>query len=153
MRAPLKFLPALLALTLLYACSEQKKPCVLLHTGDGRTVRVGVELARTAGQRAMGLMYRKRLDSDRGMLFLFEREHTHQFTMRNTSLPLDMIFIDDSLHIAGTVEHTQPYANGPFGIERPSRHVLEVNAGFCSHHGIKAGDRVEFMHVPVAKTR
>ncbi|MBM4311581.1 MAG: DUF192 domain-containing protein [Deltaproteobacteria bacterium] len=138
----------LLALALLCAGCSEEKPSVELYPKNGSPVRVTVELARTAGQRSMGLMYRKKLAASRGMLFLFEQDEKHMFTMRNTSLPLDMIFIDATLAVAGIVENTKPYANGPFGIDRPSRHVLEVNAGFCARHGIAAGDRVAFHHVP-----
>ena len=111
-------------------------------------MQITVELARTAGQRSMGLMYRKKLGPARGMLFLFEQEQTQRFTMRNTSIPLDMIFIDSSLTVTGIIENTKPYANGPFSIDRPSRYVLEVNAGFCARHGITTGDSVVFAHVP-----
>ena len=127
----------LASLFLLSACSSDKNPSVVIHTQSGsKSVRVTVELARTAGQRSMGLMYRKRLGPARGMLFLFEQEQEQRFTMRNTSIPLDMIFIDSSLTVAGILENTKPYANGPFSIDRPSRYVLEVNAGFCAQHGI-----------------
>jgi len=143
-----KLLPLLLALALLCACSTEEKPYVELRPKNASPVRVRVELARTAGQRSMGLMYRKRLGAACGMLFLFEQEQPHAFTMRNTPLPLDMIFIDSSLTVAGMVKNTKPYANGPFAIERPSRYVLEVNAGFCARHGISAGDSVVFCNVP-----
>jgi len=146
MNSPWKLLPPLLALALL-TCCVQEKPAVVLHPENGSPARVIVELARTAGQRSMGLMYRKRLGSSRGMLFIFEQEQAHMFTMRNTSLPLDMIFINGSLRVAGIVENTKPYANGPFGIDRPSRYVLEVKAGFCARHGISTGDKVDFVHI------
>lgn len=142
------FLP-LLALLLICPCCAKEKPSVLIHTQHGSDpVRITVELARTAGQRSMGLMYRKKLGPTRGMLFLFEQEQIQRFTMRNTSLPLDMIFIDSALTVTGIIENTKPYANGPFRIDRPSRYVLEVNAGFCARHGISTGASVAFAHIP-----
>jgi hypothetical protein len=137
----------------MYAGCSEEKPCVILYPANGAAVRVRVELARTAGQRSMGLMYRKKLGAARGMLFLFEQDDRHRFTMRNTSIPLDMIFIDASPAVAGIIENTKPYASGPFGIDRPARYVLEVNAGFSARHGIAAGDRVAFAHVPGCEAR
>lgn len=142
------FLP-LLALLLLCPCCAKEKPAVIIHPQNGsKPVQIIVELAHTAGQRSLGLMYRKRLGHSRGMLFLFEQEQVQRFTMRNTSLPLDMIFIDSALTIAGIIKNTKPYANGPFSINRPSRYVLEVNAGFCARNGITAGDSVVFFNIP-----
>jgi len=143
----------LLALALLCTSCSEEKPSVVLHPAGGPAVRVTVELARTAGQRSMGLMYRKKLGASHGMLFLFEQDEKHRFTMRNTSIPLDMIFIDASPAVAGIVENTKPYANGPFGIDRPARYVLEVNAGFCARHGIASGDRVAFVQIPGFEAR
>jgi uncharacterized membrane protein (UPF0127 family) len=145
-------LPLLTLLMLCPSCAKEK-PCVVIHLKSGsEPVRVTVELAQTAGQRSMGLMYRKRLGPTRGMLFLFDREQAQRFTMRNTAIPLDMIFIDSSRSIAGIIENTKPYANGPFSITRPSLYVLEVNAGFCGRHGIAAGDTVVFQNLPVQNT-
>jgi uncharacterized protein len=149
MRKIQRFFPLFAALFMICACSADKKPSVMIHTQNGsKPVKVTVELARTAGQRSMGLMYRKKLGPARGMLFLFEQEQEQRFTMRNTPLPLDMIFIDSSLTVTGIIENTKPYANGPFSINRPSRYVLEVNAGFCARHGITTGANVVFAHIP-----
>ncbi len=139
----------LLALLLLCPCCTDEKPSVVIHPkNDSESVRVIVELARTAGQRSMGLMYRKRLGTTRGMLFLYDQEQTHRFTMRNTAIPLDMIFINSSQTVIGILENTKPYANGPFSINRPSRYVLEVNAGFCARNGIAISDNVVFHNFP-----
>lgn len=149
MRKIQRFFPLLAALLMMCACSADKKPSVMIHPQNGsKPVKVTVELARTAGQRSMGLMYRKKLGPSRGMLFLFEQEQIQRFTMRNTSLPLDIIFIDSALTVNGIIENAKPYANGPFSIDRPSRYVLEVNAGFCARHGITTGASVAFAHIP-----
>ena len=141
-------LPLLVLILLCMGCAE-KKPAVVLHTHDGSaSVTVDVELARTAGQRAMGLMYRTKLGRMRGMLFLFEQEQIHSFTMHNTLIPLDIIFMDSSGTVIGIIADTQPYARGPFCIGIPSRYVLEVNAGFCARHGIRPGDRATFVNIP-----
>jgi len=139
----------LLALLLLCPCCADDKPSVVIHPkNDSESVRVIVELAQTAGQRSMGLMYRKRLGPTRGMLFLYDREQIHRFTMRNTAIPLDMIFINSSQAVVGILTNTKPYANGPFSINRPSQYVLEVNAGFCTQNGIAIGDTIVFHNFP-----
>jgi uncharacterized membrane protein (UPF0127 family) len=153
MKTPRTLLALLLAPVLVCAGCAEEKPTVIFYPANGTEVRVTVELARTAGQRSMGLMYRKKIGAASGMLFLFEQDGRHRFTMRNTSIPLDMIFIDASPAVAGIVENTKPYASGPFGVDRPARYVLEVNAGFCARHAIAAGDRVAFVHVPGCETR
>jgi len=68
--------------------------------------------------------------------------------MRNTAIPLDMVFINSSRTVVGIVKSTKPYANGPFSIDRASRYVLEVNAGFCKQRGIAIGDSVIFLNIP-----
>lgn len=135
----------LLALSSL-AC--QHDPAVLIHLRNGDLVRVPVELAMTPEARARGLMYRHDLPPDAGMLFVFPETETQAFWMKNTPLPLDMIFIDERFRIVGLVEHAVPFSTSPLGPGRPSRYVLEVNAGFATRHHIRAGDRVEFRHVP-----
>jgi len=92
--------------------------------------------------RQLGLMYRKSLAKKSGMLFMFESERKHPFTMKNTYIPLDMIFITRSKKIAGIVKNTTPKTKGPYSIKTPSLYVLEVNAGFCKKNGIKKGDSV-----------
>ena len=78
------------------------------------------------------------------MLFYFDFEQKQQFTMRNTFIPLDMIFITGGMRIAGIAENTTPLTEGPYGVEAPSQYVLEVNGRFCREHGIAVGDRVLF---------
>jgi uncharacterized protein len=123
------------------ACSK-KGPAVCIEKKDGSLVCVSVETARTQAQRQLGLMYRRELPPDSGMLFFFDHEQKQAFTMKNTYIPLDMIFITSGRRIAGIAENTTPLAQGPFEVEAPSQYVLEVNGRFCREHGIAAGDRV-----------
>jgi uncharacterized protein len=135
----------LLAFLTLVACS--RGPHVVVHAARG-PVAVSVEIASTPATRERGLMYRNHLGADAGMLFLFPRDDDLQFWMKNTPLPLDMIFIDASHIIVGIVADTRPFRTQARGVGKPSRYVLEVHAGFCASHGIAAGDRVEFTAVP-----
>ena len=132
----------ILALPLLVACTQ--KPAVVIHAARGAVV-VKVEIADTVDTRARGLMYRKDLAPDAGMLFLFPTETLQNFWMKNTPLPLDMIFISANHRIVGIVANTRPFSTDPRVVEGPSKYVLEVNAGFSAKHGIVAGDQVEFV--------
>jgi len=118
----------------------QSQPEVCIQKISGEQIRVMVEVARTPAQRQLGLMYQKSLPKGKGMLFIGDGDIKQSFTMKNTLIPLDMIFIGGDKNIVGCVENTQPLNDGPYSIEKPSRHVLEVNAGFCRQHGIAAGE-------------
>ncbi len=144
-------LPALLVL----CCVNAKGPDspvpaarVVVETSAGARYPVRVELARTDAERSRGLMWRERLDPDAGMLFLFEESEPHGFWMKNTLIPLDMIFIGDDGRIVGIVESAAPQTTTPREVGAPSRYVLEVNGGFCAARGVRAGDRVRFENVP-----
>ncbi len=119
-------------------------PRVCVRKGDGTPACFTVEVVETPDQRQMGLMYRKSLAEKKGMLFIFETERPQAFTMKNTFVPLDMIFIDRARRIVGIVEDTRPLTKGPYKVEKPSMYVLEINAGLCRKYGIAAGDTVDF---------
>jgi len=120
---------------------------VVLQPKNGQPVTVYLEIADTPDTQALGLMYRVQLDLDRGMLFLFEHEVEHSFWMKNTSIPLDMIFIATDGRIVGVRPNTKPFSLAPITVGAASRAVLEVNAGFAAQHGIGAGDRVTYRHI------
>ncbi len=130
---------------LLAACTRQ--PQVVIHAAKGLAT-VSVEVADTPDSRAHGLMYRNDLGADAGMLFIFPTEAQQSFWMKNTPLPLDMVFIGSNRHIAGIVADTRPFTTNPQGVTAPSQYVLEVHAGFCAKHGIGVGNAVDFARVP-----
>lgn len=124
----------------------QKSPgpaTVLLH-GSGEPSRVTIELARTPRERAQGLMYRKQLGVNDGMLFLFDQSEVQKFWMKNTLIPLDMIFIGEDLRVVGVESNAEPLTTMARGPDLPSRYVLEVNGGWAEAHGVRAGTVVEF---------
>jgi uncharacterized membrane protein (UPF0127 family) len=130
------------------ACAnDTTAPRVVLHTSGG-DVPVAVEIAATPERQSLGLMYRKELGTDAGMLFVFPRSQHLTFWMKNTVLPLDMIFIGDDHHIVGIVKDAVPYTTTPREVAGESRYVLEVNAGFSDRRGVRAGDAVTFDGVP-----
>ena len=144
---------ALLLTTLASACPrpETKKNVlagparVAIKTGEGRETTVEVELARTEEQHRQGLMHRRELGENKGMLFIMPYAENQRFWMKNTFIPLDMIFIGDDLKVVGVVENAAPENTSTYEVGRPSRYVLEVNAGFCARNKVKAGDGVKFL--------
>lgn len=106
---------------------------------------VNVEVVETPEARQRGLMYRKQLAPDAGMLFIFERPEHHSFWMHNTLIPLDMIFITADWTILGTVENATPLTDSPRFVTGDSQYVLEVNAGFARRHGLQAGTSLRYV--------
>ena len=104
--------------------------------------RFNVEIADTPESRELGLMFRESLDKDKGMLFIFDDEAERTFWMKNTKIPLDMIFIDADNKIIHILT-AEPCAEEPCKIyspELPTKYVLEINAGESDKRGIKIGD-------------
>ena len=101
-----------------------------------------VELANTDDTRAQGLMYRKKMAADEGMLFDFRATEPVYFWMKNTYLSLDMIFITEDGTIAAIAENTVPLSEKVVPSGTPVRFVLEVIAGTAKRLGLKPGDRV-----------
>ncbi|HEV7258507.1 MAG TPA: DUF192 domain-containing protein [Bosea sp. (in: a-proteobacteria)] len=102
-----------------------------------------VEVMRTAEQRARGLMHRRYLPADRGMLFDFVRVEPVAMWMENTFIPLDMLFIRADGTIARIAENTEPLSQRTIPSGEPVLSVLEINGGISRTLGIKPGDRVE----------
>ncbi|HEY6703554.1 MAG TPA: DUF192 domain-containing protein [Xanthobacteraceae bacterium] len=101
-----------------------------------------VELASTPEEQAKGLMFRRELPEGQGMLFDFHREQPTSFWMKNTYIPLDMIFIRGDGRILRIAENTVPLSEALVSSGGPVRAVLEVNAGTARKLGIAPGDRV-----------
>ena len=110
---------------------------------SGQSHRFTVELANTEKQRAIGLMHRNTLAPDRGMFFDFQTERAEQFWMRNTFIPLDMLFIRSSGEIVFIAQNTTPHSDAPVGPAQPVQAVLELPGGTAARLGFKAGDVVQ----------
>lgn len=107
-----------------------------------------VELMLTEAHQERGLMYRKSLPDDRGMLFAWPTPSIHNFWMHNTCLPLDMLFIDKDGFVSGIVENAPTLNDGSRSIDCPVNYVLEVNAGWARRHGVRAGQFAKIEGVP-----
>jgi uncharacterized membrane protein (UPF0127 family) len=104
---------------------------------------VDAEIAQEDEERQRGLMYRTSLGEDEGMLFIFEIERELSFWMRNTCLPLDMIFISADGTIVNIEENTPTLTDENFESGCKARYVLETNAGWTRKNGVKAGMKVK----------
>ena len=124
------------------------EPRVRLEPSDGEPVTVRVEVARTARERERGLMFREHLDEDAGMLFVFPGAEPRSFWMRNTSIPLDILFIGADRRVLGVVADAEPLTDDPREVPGRAQYVLEVHAGFARRYGIAAGARASFIGVP-----
>jgi hypothetical protein len=102
-----------------------------------------VEVAKTPEERDRGLMGRKHLGKDEGMLFIFEAEDYHGFWMKDTLLPLSIAFIDRNGRIVGITD-MKPLTLISHLPPKPSLYALEMNKGWFSSHSIKVGDVVKF---------
>jgi uncharacterized protein len=123
-------------------------PATVLVNQAGDQWAVTVELARTEEERRQGLMFRWELKPDHGMLFIFPDVQSRKFWMKNTRIPLDMIFIAPDRTIAGIVANAEPYTETSRGVDAVSQYVLEVSGGECAKHGLAPGDRVFFFAIP-----
>lgn len=132
-----------------YVAPALPKGHVVLLDAFGTRHAVEVEIAATHDSRTRGLMWRKELADGRGMLFVFGEDEAHSFWMKNTLIPLDMIFIGSDLKIVGIVQSAEPrtlISRGP--TDRFSRYVLEVPGGWTARLGVKTGSPVELQLPP-----
>jgi uncharacterized membrane protein (UPF0127 family) len=112
--------------------------------GRGRSHVFTVEIARTANQQELGLMNRRSLAPDAGMLFPFDPPRPASFWMRDTLIPLDMIFIRPNGTIARIAANTVPMSETPVAVPEPMTAVLEIAGGRAAQLDISEGDRVSW---------
>ena len=107
-------------------------------------VMLKVELAQAPGEKAKGLMYRAELPEDSGMLFVFDRDAPRAFWMKNTLIPLDMIFINSQMKVVEVKSKVPPCREDPCPSypSEPAMYVLEINGGLAERKGIVVGDTV-----------
>lgn len=122
----------------------------LTLAGSGGPLTIHAEVVKSRGRIQKGLMYRKFLAEDAGMLFLMGNVDDHHFWMHNTLIPLDILFIDADLKVVGILEDMQPLDERSRGVGAPSLYVLEVNGGWTKAHGVVAGAQVTFEGVDAA---
>lgn len=123
---------------------------LVIQTAKGR-LNFTVEMATTGEQQQIGLMFRKTLAPNAGMLFDFGQERPQAFWMKNTLIPLDMFWTDTSGRIAWIAESVPPCTADPCPEYPPravAQYVIETNAGFAKRHGVKVGQVVTLKNLP-----
>ena len=125
---------------------ELPKGAVRFETPRGPWV-VRVEIANTDEARQRGLMFRRELPQDSGMIFVFPASEEHGFWMRNTLIALDMIFLGDDRAVVGVVT-AAPRTDTVRTVRKPSRFVVEVSAGEAATHAVGPGTRAAFIDIP-----
>lgn len=107
--------------------------------------KIDIELATSAQERAQGLMDRKSMTDDQGMLFIFPAAEQQAFWMKNTYISLDIIYLDDHKEIVSVQKYTTPLSEESLPSFMKAQYVLEVNAGFCDKYHIAYGDKITFV--------
>lgn len=101
-----------------------------------------VEIAASNANRQLGLMYRKSLPADAGMVFVFKREEPLSFWMRNTEIPLDIVYLDAAGRVV-SIKQMKPFDESGVPSEGPARYAIELNQGTAATVGLKVGDTVQ----------
>jgi len=131
---------ALLMLALIFGCSSENFVII-----NNKTIQV--EIADNNEERATGLMFREELCENCGMLFIFDDSELRSFWMKDTLIPLDMIFIDESYKVVD-IKHAVPCLEGQcttYDSSMKAKYVLELNDGFSDKNNIKMGDKLEIV--------
>ncbi|WP_294080077.1 DUF192 domain-containing protein [Proteiniphilum sp. UBA5384] len=105
---------------------------------------IDIEVADSDQLRARGLMYRRSLPENAGMLFIQTRAEMQSFWMKNTYIPLDILFVNAGKEIVTIHANTTPLKEWNYASTQPALYVVEVNAGFADRYGISINDKIEF---------
>lgn len=140
-----KFILVVFFLTLnSFACAKEKSlnPVVVVHSQKGITT-FKVEIADDENERERGLSNRDYLAGDQGMLFTWTRDIQTPFWMKETTIPLDILFISEAQKIVTVAPRTTPLSLDLIESHSPFRYVLEVKAGFVERQNVKEGDKID----------
>lgn len=141
----------------LCACKEDKKvikqtevsfkkegELTIFKSADSTQIKLDIEIADTDFDIQTGLMYRNAMKTNQGMLFVFDDVKERFFYMKNTKIPLDLIFIDNNKKIVSFQKHAQPFDESSLPSNAPAKYVLEVNAGLADTWGVAVGDHISY---------
>ncbi|WP_136464847.1 DUF192 domain-containing protein [Flagellimonas onchidii] len=106
--------------------------------------RFDIEIAETEYETQTGLMYRETMEENQGMLFIFDNMAMHSFYMKNTQIPLDIVYIDDNLKIVSFQKNAKPFDETGLSSGVPIKYVLEIKAGLSDKLGLKIGDSISY---------
>lgn len=145
----------------LYLYKPEKKTGILLeHSGYGfkkegelsfidaesgeEITRIVIEKAETPEEQEIGLMYRREMQENQGMLFIGQEEEQKGFWMKNTYISLDILYVNAAKEIVSIAKYAKPESTESIPSEAPAQYVVEVVAGFCDKYGIGKGDKISF---------
>jgi len=111
---------------------------------DTLITSLDIEIAESEYETQTGLMYRESMLDNQAMLFIFSDERMHSFYMKNTAIPLDIIFIKEDLTIASFQENAKPFNESGLSSQVPIKYVLEVNAGLAQKWLLEVGDKISY---------
>jgi len=121
---------------------------ILQQESDSLLITLDIEIADTDYERETGLMYRTSMQPTEGMLFVFDDVSMRSFYMKNTALPLDLIYLDDQMRIASFQKNAQPMNENSLSSKVPVKYVLEVNAGLSDKWSLAVGDSITYRTTP-----
>ena len=141
-----------------FSCKEKTKPIkqtevsfkkegeLFFHkiTSDSTKIKIDIEIADTDFDIETGLMYRTSMKPNQGMLFVFEDERERYFYMKNTKIPLDLIFINSHNKIVSFQKNAKPFDETTLPSNAPAKYVLEVNSGIVDTWSLNVSDSISF---------
>jgi len=113
-----------------------------------KIITIDIEIPDTNKEITRGLMYRSKMADTEGMLFVHDKFESRFFWMKNTYMPLDMIFVDNKMQAIKIEKHTTPLSEDLIAVPGETQYTIEVIAGFCDRHGIKIGDSIRSVKIP-----
>lgn len=123
----------------------EKEGTLTFYTPDERSLKtIDIEIADSDVERQRGLMRRRSLGYDRGMLFIFDEVNAGSMWMKNTPLPLDIVFVDADSQVINIHRRTTPFSEEPIEPTAPRKFVVEVRAGFADKFGVTDSSRVRW---------
>ncbi len=120
----------------------EKRPLTFITANGSHSITV--EVADSDQERSTGLMFRRSIGDDEGMIFLYPQDETITMWMKNTYIPLDMIFIRSNGIIQRIEEHTEPFSESIISSGDKVRAVIEMKAGSTKRLGLRSGDKVDY---------
>lgn len=124
----------------------KKEGELVIHNNvtDSIVARFDIEIADDEYQRQTGLMYRKSMQDNQAMLFIFDDVDYRSFYMKNTYIPLDIIYLDAQGKLTSVQDRAEPMNETSLPSKAPSKYVLEINAGLTEKFDLRIGDRIEY---------
>lgn len=140
-----------------FSCKDEKKDIkqtvisfkkegelTILKVADSTKINLDIEIADTDFDVQTGLMYRDSMEKNQAMLFVFDDEQERYFFMKNTKIPLDLIYLDATKKIVSFQKNARPMDETSLPSNAPAKYVLEVNAGLVDTWSLAIGDRITY---------